>query len=133
MWKTKTDTMNKFFAILIISIVMLSPTTFAFADSPTTYSVSVTQSSEPDYIDDVPVRHRTPARPIICTITPDGVNIPSVDTEDIIAYDVFSPAGDCIASFTSEQDFITFIYGINGTFEIRIHIDGYVFHGYVDL
>ena len=125
--------MNKFLAIPIISIVMLSTATFAYADSPATYSVSVTQSSEPAYVYDPPTRHRTPARPIICTITPDGVNIPSVDTEDIMAYDVFSPAGDCIASFTSEQDFISFIYGINGTFEIRIHIDGYVFHGYVDL
>lgn len=125
--------MNKFLAILIISIVMLSSTTFAYADSSTTYSVSVTQSSEPYYIDDGPVRHRTPPKSIICTITPDGVNIPSVSAEDIIAYDVFSPVGDCIASFTSEQDFISFIYGINGTFEIRIHIDGYVFHGFAQL
>lgn len=127
--------MNKLLAILIISIVMLSSSTFAYADNSTTYSVSVTQSPEPEpeYVHDGPVRHRTPARPIICTITPDGVNIPSVNTEDIIAYDVFSPEGDCIASFTSEQDFISFIYGNNGTFEIRIHIDGYVFHGYANL
>lgn len=125
--------MNKVLAIPIISIVMLSSATFAHADNSMTYSISVTQSSEPYYIDDGPVRHRTPARPIICTITPDSVNIPSVNTENIIAYDVFSPAGNCIASFTSEQDFISFIYDINGTFEIRIHIDGYVFHGFAQL
>lgn len=124
--------MNKFLAILIISIVMLYSTTFAYADGSTAYSVSVTQSPEPEYVYDGPVRHRTPPRSVICTITPDGVNIPFVNAEDIIAYDVFSPAGDCIASFTSEQDFISFIYGINGTFEIRIHIDGYVFHGYAN-
>ena len=112
---------------------MLSSTSFAYADSPTIYSVSVTQSSEPYYIDDGPVRHRTPPKSIVCTITPYGVNIPSVNVEDIIAYDVFTPVGDCIASFTSEQDFISFIYGINGTFEIRIHIDGYVFHGFTQL
>lgn len=109
---------------------MLSSTTFVHADSALTYSVSVTQSPEPYYIDDGQVRHRTPSRPIICTITPDGVNIPSVNTEDIITYDVFSSGGDCIASFTSEQDFISFLFSIKGTFEIRIHIDGYVFHGY---
>lgn len=112
---------------------MLSSTSFAYADSPTIYSVSVTQSSEPYYIDDGPVRHRTPPKSIVCTITPYGVTIPSVNVEDIIAYDVFTPVGDCIASFTSEQDFISFIYGINGTFEIRIHIDGYVFHGFTQL
>lgn len=121
--------MNRFQAIIIISIVMLSFTTFAFADNPTTHTVGVTQSSEPYYVDDGPVRHRTPPRPIICTITPDGVKIPSVNTEDIIGYDVFSPVGNCIASFTSEQDFISFIYGIHGIFEIRIHVDGYVYHG----
>lgn len=45
---------------------------------------------------------------------------------------LISTVGDCIASFTSERDFISFIYGINGTFEIRIHIDGYVFYGYAN-
>ncbi len=45
---------------------------------------------------------------------------------------LISTVGDCITSFTSERDFISFIYGINGTFEIRIHIDGYVFHGYAN-
>lgn len=124
--------MNKHLAILIISLAMLSSTTSAYADA-TSITVTVTQDSEPEYVYDGPVRHRIPPRPIMCTITPDGVSIPSISTDDILSYDVYSPEGDSIVSFSEEQDFITFIYGNVGTYEIRIHITGYVFHGYVNL
>lgn len=65
-----------------------------------------------------------PGKKILCTISQDGVNIPSVTPEEIISYDVYSSEGDCIATFTSEMDFVSFLYGISGTFEIRIHIEG---------
>lgn len=126
--------MNKHLAILIIFLAMLSSATSAYADPTSiTVTVTVTQDSEPEYVYDGPVRHRIPPRPIMCTITPDGVSIPSISADDILAYDVYSPEEDSIVTFSEEQDFITFIYGNVGTYEIRIHISGYVFHGYVNL
>lgn len=128
--------MKTFKVSLIILIAMLSFSAYADYDSSTTYTVEVTQSSEqeePYYIYDGPVKHRTPPRPTICTITPDGINIPSVDTAEITAYDIYDTEGGCIATFTTEHDFNSFIYSFNGTVEIRVHTDGYVFHGYVQL
>lgn len=123
--------MNKLLVTLFVTFIMLISSTHTYAENSVTYFINLIQCSEPDYIDDVPVRHRTAPRPIICAITPSGVNIPSVNTQDIIAYDVCSPAGDCIASFTSEQDFISFIYSINGIFEIRIHLESHLLRGYI--
>lgn len=125
--------MKTFKISLIILIAMLSFSAFADDDSSTTYTVEVAQSIDPYIVDDGPVRHRTPPRPLICTISPNGINIQSVNTEEITAYDIYDTEGGCIASFTTEQDFISFIYSLDGTVEIRIHTDGYVFHGYVQL
>ena len=125
--------MNKSLAFLVVLMTILSSAACAYADNVPTITVGVSQSSEPDYIDDDPVRHRSQAKKILCTISQDGVNIPSVTPEEIISYDVYSSEGDCIASFTSEMDFVSFLYGISGTFEIRIHIEGSVFHGFISL
>jgi len=125
--------MNKYLTILIVSIAILSSQAQASADNAPTYTVCVSQSSEPDKVDDGPVRQRMPSRPVICTISPDRVFIPSVNSDDILSYEVYDSEGSCMASFTSEADFIFFIYDTEGTVEIRIHVDGYVFHGFIDL
>lgn len=125
--------MKTFKVSLFILIAMLSFSAYADSDSSTTYTVEVTQSIDPYVVDNGPVRHRTPPRPLICTISTNGINIQSVNTEEIIAYDIYDTEGGCIATFTNEQDFISFIYSLEGTVEIRVHTDGYVFHGYVQL
>lgn len=125
--------MYKFLAILIVSLTILSNPAYAFADDMPSITVGVTQKPEPDHIDDDPVRHRSRAKIIFCTISPYGVDIPSVAPEEVISYEVCSTEGDCIASFSSEMDFVSFLYGVSGTFEIRIHIEGYVFIGFISL
>jgi hypothetical protein len=126
--------MNKYLAPLIIFVALLSTTAHVLADNDTPiYTFNVNQSPEPYYIDDGPVRHRSPSIPIVCTISSIGVFIPSITSDEILLYEVYNSDGDCIGSFTSDLDFISFIYKIKGYFEIRIHIEGYVFHGYIFL
>lgn len=125
--------MNKHLIILIIFVGLFSTTLNALAtNGDQTFTVSVTQNSEPYYVDDGPVRQRIPSKSIICTICPNGIFIPSITVDDILYYEVYSLDNECLATCLSVTDFISLIYSVTETVEIRIHIDGYVFHGYID-
>lgn len=54
--------MNKSLAFLVVLITILSSAACAYADNVPSITVGVSQSSEPDYIDDDPVRHRSQAK-----------------------------------------------------------------------
>lgn len=123
----------KNFKFLIACIVMLTGATIAKASDDTTYSVPMTEDWEPEYVDKHPGRNRMPARPTICTISLNGINIPNVSSQDIYFFEIYDSQENILGTYSTEQDFISFIYGITGTVEIRFHLDGYVLHGYLNL
>lgn len=104
-------------------------------NSDNTYTVSVQKKPKnPKSNEDLDCEgHRAPSRSIVCVISPEGIYIPGISTEEILSYEVAIPEGECVASFVEDQDFISFIYTLNGAYEIRLHTEGYIFHGYIDL
>jgi len=93
--------------------------------------VSVDSDPDPVEIDPGPVKRRSGAKPLPCTITPEGVEIPGVSSNDILLYEVMSEGGECLATFVSEQEFITYINASKETLEIRLHINGFVLSGFL--
>ena len=77
---------------------------------------------------------RLPSRPIKCTISlTDGVIIPGVNTSDIISYQIYDVSGIFIGMFSESDDFVSFLFSQNGTFEVRFTTEDYIYIGYVSL
>lgn len=77
---------------------------------------------------------RKPTHPITIYIDSEsGVTIPGHNTEDILGYEILTVDGDPVASFVDEEDFITFIFSAEGTYEIRLQFEEVTLKGYIDL
>lgn len=77
---------------------------------------------------------RLPSRPIKCTISlTDGVIIPGVNTSNIISYQIYDVSGIFIGMFSESDDFVSFLFSQNGTFEVRFTTEDYIYIGYVSL
>lgn len=124
--------MGKYLKVLILLFAFLSTTEYMYADNDTTYIVKVVEESEPCIYDDM-IKHRMPPRPVLCTISPDGVSLAAIQSERISLFEVCNMDGECIASFYVESDFINYIYSSAGSVEIRLHLDESIYHGYLDL
>lgn len=94
-------------------------------------------------IEDIPVddpelpghRHKIPGRPISCTLsTETGVNIPGLETSEIISFDVYDLSGElCLASFSNDMEFVTFLFSLEGDYTLRFMTDGRIYTGYISL
>lgn len=83
-------------------------------------------------IDPDKINHRKPPRPIHSTISTSRIEIPSISSDDIISFDIcYDSTGDLIASYTSEEDFISSIYNMSENVEIRIYVNDYVLRGWL--
>ncbi|MFG6426206.1 MAG: hypothetical protein K1W14_07385 [Muribaculaceae bacterium] len=127
--------MNKFFIYsIIVGAVLFSVAEIqgaADTADDTTYVVEITENSDTEYLYPTPNKHRMPSKRSICLITPQGISTQMVATEDIDLFEIYSPLGECLGIFASEQDFITFIYRMDGTVEIRLHHDDGILYGYL--
>lgn len=121
------------FVFYVILLGMLLHPMSIFADENITYIVNVTTITEPENPDEAPTKIRTPPHIIVCTITKNGITVPSISKDEIYLYDIYDLSGDCLASFGSEQDFISFIYSVSDTIEIRLHTNKCVLRGYLYL
>lgn len=80
-------------------------------------------------------RHRLPGRPIMCSIDSEtGVSIPGVDSSEIISFEIYDESGElCFATFNNEQDFVSFLFSLEGNYVIRFVTDEKQYKGYVSL
>lgn len=131
--KIKVSIMNNQILIPLVFSGILSSTIIAHAQNNTMYVFNVSQNCEPEKVDDDPPKHRSHTRSLICTISSNGVCIPTVLPDDIYLYEVNDSTGRCMASFTSEEDFISFIFSTHGIVEIKFFVDGAIFQGCVSL
>jgi DNA modification methylase len=116
---------------LISIIAMLLSAIVAYADDD--YVISLTKDYDPYQINGTTTKHRSQSKPVTCTITPDGVNIISLSSDDIYLFEVYDLYGNCIESFTSEHDFVDFVFSSSGEFVIRLYVDDYVLKGAIEL
>lgn len=104
----------------------------AVEKSTTLYKQISNESEEPIYGDEIdPDGRRLPARPLLCFISPGGLQIDSVDCSEIFLYEVIDEGGMFITSYTSMQGFINHVLTSTHTIEIRLYIGNYILKGYV--
>lgn len=87
---------------------------------------------DPTEIDTLPSKRRSGAKPVMCEITYESISVENVPTESILLYEVYAEEGSCLAEFSSESDFIDYVYASDSdVLEIRLHLEGYVLRGYL--
>ncbi len=133
-----TFIMDKKLIPLLIFLLFLFLPVKADITNPVCCVVTLTQNANPDSGErnEKDSRHyrRLPSRSIECTIsTTDGVIIPGVDTSDILSYEIYDVEGICIGIFSDADDFVSYLFSQNGSFEVRFTTDEYIFLGYIDI
>lgn len=93
-------------------------------------SYSTTSEYEPKPDDDKKNHHRTPSRPIPCSISvEDGVSFDDGSNPDIISYEIKDADNNPIAVTGDEADFIQTLFTLMGEYQILFRTDDYVYYG----
>lgn len=131
--------MKRFMTIPFIAMLMacfLFPNS-VMAGNQKTYTVPVKKKQK--YSDDVGTRteeegRRSPSMPLCCTISKtDGVNITGL-SEDIIIYEVRDVSNEAtLMSFTSESDFLDYLFLQTGDFQLYFETENYQVAGYITI
>lgn len=82
-------------------------------------------------IDPKPTKKRSGGQLIPCEITVDGISISGMDTSGISLYEALDINGVQLASFESEQEFISYLFTVEETVKIRFYIDGFTLSGFL--
>ena len=100
---------------------------------PMSQSPSGSDNEKPEYIDDSPLGHRMPQRPVICTISRrDGVLLQSTGAGEIISYEIRTADGQtCLFVSDSEADFIEVLFQMQGDLLIIFQTETTTFSGYL--
>ncbi len=94
-----------------------------------TYPFAVRMSE----IEEEPQGHRVPPGAIRCLIDlHEGVQIKSVNSEDILCYEVYTEDGVCEETFTDEQEFVSFIYSLSGFHIVNFITSDNYLAGYIE-
>ena len=124
--------MKKAISILLLcATVLLAVPEFAFADSKPAKTIPMKRGNRNGSETPLdPFGQRTPPAPVICTISQDGIYIAGIDRSQISVYEAYDIDGLCIASCSSEAEFISFTYQVQEEIEIRLYTADYVFSGW---
>lgn len=74
---------------------------------------------------------RMPAAPVMCVISENGIAIEDLDPSEFTLYEVYDEDGACQASYSSERDFIAFIFQTEGDTELRLYTDHFIYSGWL--
>lgn len=109
---------------------------FALLPSYTISVVKVAIDEEPDKVKEPNRRHRIPPSPIECVITTDGIELMSVSesVSDVLSFEIWDAESEfCVASFSTESEFISVLFSMTGEFQVRFIFADYELVGYVKL
>lgn len=86
-----------------------------------------------EHIDDYPIGDRMPSRPILCTISEDGIFVDGYDVGNILSYEAYDMNGTCLFVTDDSQKFGSFILSNSDVneYEIRFIVLGYMLKGYI--
>lgn len=121
------------FIVMIIALLFSSNMDAAVSAYDSTMTIMSTSSDNEE--DNSSTRRKVPGMRVYCEITQEGIQLSSMDTEDISFFEVCDEHGSCIAAFGEEQDFLDYIFSgvITGCVEIRFHINGKMLYGLIEL
>lgn len=114
---------------VFLSLVLSVP---VMADGDSTYTVPLDQ--ETDYDSDLTREgRRIPSRPMMCTITPNGIQSP-LNPTDIISYEIWDETDEiCLVASMDEMACVNYIYTHSGDFILRIITESRTYIGYLSL
>ena len=80
-------------------------------------------------------RHRMPGKQIMCTITSEnGVSIEGISSADILFFDIYDASGElCFASYNNEEDFVDFLFSLEGEYVIQFVTTDKTYTGFISL
>ena len=75
-----------------------------------------------------------PAAPVICTIDFDSHRIATSIVYEITAYELWDEDGNVpLVSYTDDYEFVDYLSGVSGEFQLRIITSACVYAGHIDL
>lgn len=118
--------------VLLISCLLTMTNQFASAKNETAKTVPL-KMEKYEETRLPPDRHgrRAPSAPVICTIDPTGISIAGIDTTSISLYEVYDADGELLAAYSTEADFISYIFQIQEEVEIRFHTADAILSGWL--
>ncbi len=119
---------------LVTVFALLFPQ-FANATNLTFITFTVQQTSVGPSLKIDPIGERSLSGQLMCTISEeDGVSISSVDTEDIVSFEISSAeTNQVLASFTAVDDFVDYLFTNPGEYLVTFTTDDYIYSGYIEL
>lgn len=124
--------MKKFYKYLFLgfSLVGTSVATFASIHEP---SIGIQVFEKPEPKEETPRGCRTPSLPIECTIDFENHCIELSSSEFILAYELWDEDGTyVIGSNASDSEFVDFISGLSGVYQLRLIGVEHVYVGYLE-
>lgn len=130
--------------ITIVHLFLLSalviPSASASENSQSDYTVTLsddTNDTDDEDEDNKPERDNKKRREstwsTVCHITPNSINISSIDKESIVSYELYDQYDQCIGSFFDESDFLSAVFTIKGKLKIRIVLETFSLSGYLEI
>lgn len=78
-------------------------------------------------------RREHPA-PLPCQISVDeGIRIPGINVSEIESFEIYDTEGNCVAAYSSEQDFIDTLPTLHGEYQLRFVTDDFDLRGWISL
>lgn len=114
-----------FFLLVLISFCSIEKTN---ASEPS-FSTTLKKDPKPGKIEDDPTKRRLPSAPVYCTITPQGITLSQVEINDVLTFEAFDNQGNCVSSFTTEPDFVSFLFSTTGIAKISFVLEDYTLSG----
>ena len=119
---------------VILAMLLSSGASLTVAQTPITVPVvKVPNPPKPDKTDLPAHGNRLPGIPIEASISTDGIEIPGLDSIDIISYKLCDENGDCMALFADEAGFIDFLFSNAGVYIVRFTTVDYAYIGYIEI
>ncbi|MDE6081024.1 MAG: hypothetical protein K2F70_01975 [Muribaculaceae bacterium] len=117
---------------LAVSVLLLLAFNIAFAFD-LKVPLKENPEKEPPITEDN--RHRMPGKQIMCTIDSEkGVYIEGVPTSEILSFDIYDESGElCFASYNNEEEFVGFLFSLEGEYVIRFVTSDKTYSGFISL
>lgn len=68
---------------------------------------------------------------LIATISYSGVSIPGVEKGEILTYEAYDEAGECMAIFSDEESFIDYFFSTEGIAMVKFTTASYIYTGWL--
>lgn len=126
----------KFIYLFLLSVLVI-PSASASDDSQSDYVVTLSDDTDNEDDDNRPETGNTGRRDYIwsttCHISPDRIDILSIDKESIVYFELYDQNGLYIGSFFNETDFLSAVFTIREKLKIRIVLDFFTLSGYLEV